>query len=178
MLFSEAFFKTLTTKIEKLDFLDTKLQDVFATIFSQIMYISFEKEVHEIFSAGRELSYTDLNCLWRKHQLEYYGDMVEFDVEAEKESSWSSILHIFNSPFYCYSYAFGNLLTFSLYEQYLQEGVKFVARYKNILRAGGSKTPYNLLLENGFDIESPEFYQKGLKVVAGMVAEFEKAINS
>ena len=158
---------------DKLDFIEAELQDIFATIFRQVQYVLFEKEVHENILSGKELTYEDYNQIWRNQQLKMTGDLVDYDVSGNEETGWSGIPHIFHSPFYCYSYAFGNILSFALYQRYLNEGSSFNEKYKNILRSGGSKSPFELLKENGIDIHSAQFYRDGLEVVANLVSEFE-----
>ena len=173
MLVSEYIMKNLNTT-EKLDLLEKKLNDIFSTIFRQVQYVSFEKKVHETIFSGKELTYIDFNKMWREEQLKMTGNVVEYDVKAEEECGWSTIPTIFARPFYCYSYAFGNILVFALYNKYKKEGKSFVTKYKNILKAGGSRKPYELLLENGFDIKSKKYYESGIKIVEEMVDEFEK----
>lgn len=109
--------KSIVSAEEYKDYLNERLGDIFATIFRQVQYVVFEKQVHEAIYAGQELSYKDLNKLWRAEQEKLYGGVVQYDVPAEDESGWSMIPHIFHTPFYCYAYAFGNLLTFALYNQ-------------------------------------------------------------
>lgn len=175
MILSETLVKKLSNE-EKIGFLVKKLEDIFATIFRQVQYVSFEKRVHETILSGKELTYEDFNKIWREEQLKMSGDKIEYDIPAEQETGWSTIPHIFKTPFYCYSYAFGNLLTFALYEKYKEEGKSFIEKYKNILKAGGSRIPYELLKENGFDIKSKEYYKKGLSVVEEMVNELETLV--
>ncbi len=98
--------------------------------------------------------------------------VVLYDREAEDESGWSMIPHIFHTPFYCYAYAFGNLLTFALYNK-VQDGSLSKEQYKDILRAGGSERPRDLLGRYGIDIASSDFYTSGLREVEKMVEEFE-----
>ena len=50
---------------------------------------------------------------------------------------------------------------------------EFVEMYKNILRAGGSKRPKDLLAENGIDITSSEFYSGAFAVVEGLIKMVE-----
>jgi oligoendopeptidase F len=171
-LLNNAIEKTLSDE-DKLAFIENQLSDIFATIFRQIQYTLFEKHVHETILSGSALSYSDLNMLWRQEQEKLTGGMVEYSTPANLESSWSGIPHIFSTPFYCYSYAFGNILSFALYEKYKIEGEGFVEKYKKILRSGGSQTPYELLIENGLDITSPDFYKAGLNVVEELVNKFE-----
>ena len=65
--------KSLVTVGEYKEYLNERLGDIFATIFRQVQYVAFEREVHTQIHAGQELSYKDLNILWRKHQESLYG---------------------------------------------------------------------------------------------------------
>ncbi len=174
MLLSEKV-KTIISPEEYQNFLNDHLGDVFATIFRQVQYITFERQVHELIHSGQEMTYRELNLLWRSEQEKMNGWLVQYDLDSSEESGWSMIPHIFRSPFYCYAYAFGNLLTFSLYNKVKNKDLS-VEDYKNILRAGGSKRPRDLLARYGIDIASPEFYQTGLREVEKMVEEFEGLI--
>ncbi len=167
--------KSLVTADEYREYLNERLGDIFATIWRQVNYVSFEREVHTQIHSGNELTYKELNSLWRVEQEKLYGGVVEFDVPAEDESGWSMIPHIYHTPFYCYAYAFGNLLTFALYNK-VQSGELTKEDYKDILRAGGSERPRDILNRYGIDIASPEFYRAGIAEVEKMVEEFERLI--
>ena len=78
-----------------------------------------------------------------------------------------------HSPFYCYAYAFGELLVLALLRRYDAEGDAFVPRYLDLLRAGGSDTPHALLTRVGLDITDPGFWGGGLGLLEDMVAEAE-----
>ena len=169
--------KSLVSPEEYREYLNERLGDIFATIFRQVQYVVFEKQVHEAIHRGEELTYQELNILWRKEQEKLYGGRVRYDVPADSESGWSMIPHIFHSPFYCYAYAFGNLLTFALYNK-VKNGELSVEDYKNILRAGGAERPRDLLAQYGIDIASPDFYRSGLAEVEKMVVEFENMLES
>ena len=67
-------------------------------------------------------------------------------------------------------------MAFSLYESYLEDGTKLIKSYKDILKAGGSKDPYELLLKEGFDLKDPEFFNKGFKLIEKWVKELEVLI--
>ncbi len=162
---------------EKVAFLAKQIENAFATSFRQIQYVNFEKRVHESFYNWENLTYADFNKIWRQTQVEMSGDTIDYDVPEEKESSWSWIPHIFASPFYCYSYSFGNILSFSLYQRYKQEWKDFIPKYKNILKAWGSMTPYDLLQTIWIDISSDKFYQDWIKVIEKMIDDLEDLIK-
>ena len=170
----ESLFNELKTKQEKLHFMDFRLQEFFGTIFRQITYINFEKEVHSIIDTEKNLTSKDLNRIWQEKNRQQYGEIVELEKEISKNSGFLAIPHIFHTPFYCYSYAFGNILSFSLYQKYQEHGKNFIKDYKEILKAGGSKTPQDLLKSHQIDILSKSFYEDGLKVIEKIVKEFEQ----
>lgn len=170
LMFDELLKKT-ESKDEKISMLVERLDGAFNTIFRQSQIVLFEKEIHERLLAEEELTYIDFNKSWRKHTSKLYGSVVRFDNEAEEDSMWSHIPHIFRTPFYCYTYSFGNLLSLSLYEMYKNEGDAFIPKYKEILKAGGSVPPEELLMRYGIDITKPEFYNGGLKVIDDLVNE-------
>lgn len=126
--------KSLVSQDEYREYLNERLGDVFATIFRQVQYVIFERGVHTEIHKGNELSYKDLNLLWRTEQEKMNGGFIVYDTSAEEESGWSMIPHIYHTPFYCYAYAFGNLLTFALYNK-VQDGSLSKEDYKDILRA-------------------------------------------
>lgn len=57
-------------------------------------------------------------------------------------------------PFYCYSYAFAQLLSLALMHEYDVKGPEFVPRFLQILERGGTKAPMEILEEAGFDVSS------------------------
>src|SRR5262249_52241563 len=87
---------------------------------------------------------------------------------------WSYIGHFIRSPFYCYAYAFGELLVLALVHKHKQEGPAFVPRYLELLAAGGSQAPDVLLAKLGVDVTDPAFWELGLRLLGDMVAEAEE----
>jgi oligoendopeptidase F len=100
-----------------------------------------------------------------------FGDSVE--LTDDYAWWWLYIPHFVHSPFYCYAYAFGELLVLSLLELYDRQGERFVPRYLELLRAGGSDTPERLLARLDLDVADPKFWDGGLAVLEGLVAEAE-----
>jgi oligoendopeptidase F len=86
---------------------------------------------------------------------------------------WLYIPHFVHSPFYCYAYAFGELLVLALLRRYDEEGAGFVPRYLELLRAGGSDTPPTLLERVGLDITNPAFWDGGLALIEELLNQAE-----
>ena len=76
-----------------------------------------------------------------------------------------------------YSYAFGNLLVLALYKVYKEEGDKFVSKYLNILRAGGSDSPINILKNVGIDITKESFWELGFEMIKEKINELKKILK-
>jgi oligoendopeptidase F len=89
------------------------------------------------------------------------------------ETFWTYIPHFVHSPFYVYAYAFGDCLVNSLYAVYQNAESGFQEKYFDMLRAGGTKHHSELLAPFGLDASDPEFWAKGLSVIAGLIDELE-----
>lgn len=147
-----------------------QLDNAYATIARQLHFVDFEIKAHGM--ARKNVSVQDLNKEYYKMLKEHFGDSVE--ISECFASEWSYISHIFDRPFYCYAYGFGNLLSFAVYAKYKEEKNKYVNNVIKMLSDGGSKSPRELVKELGFNINSEEFWQKGFDVVKSMIDELEK----
>jgi oligoendopeptidase F len=152
------------------DIIFKQIDDAYATIMRQSYFALFEKQAHDMIQ--KNASVDDLSKAYMENLKEQFGDAV--DVSDEFKWEWVSIPHIYHTPFYVYAYAFGQLLVFSLYQQFKAEGDSFKPKYLKILSAGGSEAPAKILSEAGVDIRSAAFWQGGFDVLSRMVDELEK----
>jgi len=164
------------SKEDKIYLLENKLWDIMATIFRQIQYVDFELEVHNGILNWKQYSYEDYCNIWREKQELMSWKNLKYDVKANEENSWSMIPHIFHTPFYCYSYAFWNILSFSLYNKYEKEWKNFVKNYKEILASWWSLPPKELLQKYGIDITKKSFYENAFREIEKMLEELEKLV--
>lgn len=160
---------------EKLELLNQKLLDVFGSIHRQIMYVSFERRVHEHIHAGGEMTYKELNLWWDEESKKLGGDVVTPILPPEKNYTWSAIPHIFATPFYCYAYSFGMLVSLALVEKYKREGATMIDDYVKLLSSGGSVPPVEILQSIGIDVTQPAFYSEAFATIESWLAEFEKS---
>ncbi|MFN3869792.1 MAG: M3 family oligoendopeptidase [Hyphomicrobiaceae bacterium] len=156
---------------EKKAMLAGKVEDMINTVVRQIAFYSFERRVHEERRAG-ELTSDRLGEIWLDVQRESLGPAI--DLKPGYEVFWTYIPHFIHSPFYVYAYAFGDCLVNSLYGLYRESHPGFVEKYFDMLKAGGSKHHSELLAPFGLDARDPEFWNKGLKVLEGMIDELER----
>ncbi len=151
------------------DILFKQVDDAYATIMRQSFFALFEREAHKLVKDGAIID--DLSEMYLENLKTQFGKAVSISDEFRWE--WVSIPHFYHTPFYVYAYAFGQLLVFSLYQRYKKEGDSFKPGYIQILEAGGSKAPAEILSESGIDISSQAFWQGGFDVIDGMVKELE-----
>ncbi|MGW5956414.1 M3 family oligoendopeptidase [Methylorubrum thiocyanatum] len=150
--------------------LAAKVEDMINTVVRQIAFYSFERKVHLARAQG-ELTAEQINELWMSVQAESLGPAITLD--KGYEPFWAYIPHFIHSPFYVYAYAFGDCLVNSLYGVYARAEPGFVERYFALLSAGGSKPYGELLKPFGLDASDPGFWQIGLGMIEGMIAELE-----
>ncbi|HBX68637.1 MAG TPA: oligoendopeptidase F [Chloroflexi bacterium] len=151
------------------DILFSQVDDAYATIMRQIFFAMFEVTAHDLVAEGATVD--QLAEAYYENLQKQFGDSVELSEEFKWE--WVSIPHFMHVPFYVYAYSFGQLLVFSLYQQYKAEGEAFKPRYLKVLAAGGSASPMEICAEAGLDITQAEFWQGGFDVIKGLVAELE-----
>jgi oligoendopeptidase F len=159
-----------TDKKQRKAMLAAKVEDMINTVVRQIAFYSFERKVHSERRSG-ELTAERLNAMWLEVQAESLGPAI--DLRPGYETFWSYIPHFVHSPFYVYAYAFGDCLVNSLYAVYERAAAGFAERYLAMLAAGGTKHHADLLQPFGLDARDPAFWQGGLSVIEGMIAELE-----
>jgi oligoendopeptidase F len=155
----------------RLSLLVQKIEDSIATVFRQVAMNRFEQAAHEARRAEGELAVARFGALWRETQQAMFGGSVTLG--AHYDLWWSYIPHFIHSPGYVYAYAFGELLVLALYARYREAGPSFPPAYLELLSAGGSAWPHELLAPLGVDLKDPRFWQKGLAMIEGLVGEAE-----
>ncbi len=158
----------------RISMLARKLEDTFATVFRQISMNRFEDAIHTARRAEGELSEDRLTELWMQSQQAMFGDSVT--LRDDYGIWWSYIPHFINTPGYVYAYAFGELLVLALFNKYRREGASFASKYLDVLSAGGSDKPENILAKAGVDLTDPNFWQEGLTTLDDMVSQLESLV--
>ena len=168
MLTFKALLKETHEPRERKALIAGKVEDMLNTVVRQVAFYTFERKLHEARRQG-ELTPDQLGAIWLETQAESLGQAIE--LKPGYEVFWAYVPHFIHSPFYVYAYAFGDCLVNSLYGLYDEAHPGFVNKYFDMLKAGGSKHHSELLAPFGLDASKPEFWNKGLKVIEGMIDE-------
>ncbi len=159
----------------RLAMLCNQVEDAFSTVFRQVAFNRYEDASHTARRSEGELSVEQLGELFQEKLQAMFGDALI--LTDEHKVWWSYVGHFLHTPGYVYAYAFGNLLALSVYHRYLERGEAFVEDYLDFLAAGGSTRPDELVRRIGMDITDPGFWDAGLQILDGMVAEVERLAN-
>ena len=151
------------------DILFGQMDDAYATIMRQAYFALFERQAHERVHEGAAVD--DLSGIYFDNLKDQFGDSL--DLSEDFRFEWLAIPHFFGVPFYVYAYSFGQLLVLALYKQYKEEGEGFIPRYFDILSAGGSASPEEILTKAGIDMHAEAFWQGGFDVVKQSLEQLE-----
>lgn len=149
------------------------IEEMYGTVFRQTALTRFEMAAHQQRKSG-QLATDDIAALWLQEQEKLFGASIEM-IPAYRWG-WTYISHFIHSRFYCYSYSFGELLTLALYQRYLDEGEAFVPSYLRLLESGGSQRPEVALARLGIDINQPEFWNRGFRVIQGLLDDLRATV--
>jgi oligoendopeptidase F len=171
MLVFQSLKEMLDDPRQRLTLVCAKIEDSFATVFRQAIMSRFEQSLHKARGEEGELPADRIDELWMAANRPMFGDALH--LTEDYRHWWMYIPHFIHSPFYTYAYSFGELLVLALFEKYNSEGDAFVPPYLDLLAAGGSAPPSELLGRMGVDITAADFWQGGLAVLSRMVEEAE-----
>ena len=159
VLLTDHMLKAARTPAERIFVLSQVLERMRASYFRQTMFAEFELLAHEAQQRGEALSgkkFTEMYCgLLRKYHGAESGVMT---IDAQYCAEWAYIPH-FHRPFYVYAYATSATAAQYFGEQILAGKPGAREAYLNVLRAGGSLPPHELLKQAGLDLSTPEPYQ-------------------
>ena len=111
MLITDRLLAEETDPMARRELLAAAVDDIYATVMRQTFFVRFELAAHAAIMANK--SADDLFDLYLENLNEQFGDSMT--VAPELRYEWISIPHLFNTPFYCYAYSFGQLLVLALY---------------------------------------------------------------
>lgn len=161
------------TKLAK-DVLSHWLQGFEGTVLRQSLFATFERDASRKVDTGDSLTADSLDELYTSLNKEWYGAKSAFAPENSYE--WMRIPH-FYSTFYVYKYATSYCASLSLFEDLKRNADNTTAQHRvlNLLKAGGSKSPLDIMLEAGVDFRTPAPIEKAFKTYERFVGRAEEA---
>ncbi|OTP06872.1 oligoendopeptidase PepF/M3 family protein [Enterococcus sp. 10A9_DIV0425] len=163
LIVADATLKSATTKEEKINLLDTKLQNALAMFMNIHSRFIFENRFYQARQEGL-VSENEITDMMIEAQKEGYNN----GLATYHPHFWASKLHFFidDVPFYNFPYTFGYLFSLGIYAHANKQGASFEQEYINFLRDTASMTTEELAQKHlGVDLTKPDFWQAGINMV-------------
>ncbi len=159
--------KVSKTDDERMLYLGSALENLRGTFFRQAMFAEFERTVHAKVDKGDSLTGEALTQIYGDILKRYHGDKEGVvKINDLYAIEWAYIPH-FYTQFYVFQYA-TSISAGNMFATEILKGTPGARdKYLAILKAGGSRYPYELVKEAGVDLASPAPY---LAIVARMNA--------
>ncbi len=173
--FEGIIFDQLTKDLpndQKIIALHNKIQEDIQSIFRQIACFNFETEAHNRLRNEGIISKEDFTDMMNKHMHNYLGKT--FELRETDGYQWVSWTHL-RSPFYVYTYAYGQLVSSALRQIYYDDN-KFIVKIKEFLKAGSSNTVENIFKSVGISVNK-KFFENGLKAIKQDINTLEELIK-
>lgn len=158
-LMLEKILKDTKDEQEKLYYLGHALEFIRGTYFRQTQFSEFELKLHEEIEKGNSLSGQKISQIYGDIVRRYYGhDKGVVNIDEKFFTEWAFVGH-FYSGFYVYQYSTSIAAAYHFAEKILNGDKKTLEKYMNVLKAGGSKYPHEILMDAGLDMTKPDAYK-------------------
>ncbi len=173
-LLSDHLTKNAKNDDERLSLLNSLIESIRTTVYSQVMYAEFEKAIHEKVEKGGALSAKSLNTIWGSLMKKYFGS--DFEVDSLANLWWARVPHFYFN-FYVYKYATSMSAANEIYRNLKDGKSSDIQKYITFLKAGSSDYPINVLKKAGVDMTSPKPVDNMLKTFGGLVDQMEQILK-
>ncbi len=178
-LLLDLMLKRAATREERVVLLQHAIDGIVGTFYNQVLFADFELEAHRVVEQDQPVTSEVLSNIYARLLADYWGDALTPDTRAQY--TWARIPHFYQSPYYVYQYATCFASTAKLMkdvgggdEAAREAGVK---RYLDLLRAGGSDYPMNLLARAGVDLSQPDTVRAVVEQLDGLVTRLESELG-
>lgn len=149
---------------------NSRVDDLLATLYRQTMFAEFEQVTHEALEAGTPLTVDFLREEYGKLLARYFGPQMTFETVSNLEGL--RIPHFYRA-FYVYKYATGVSASIALAKRVLGGGAQERDDYYAFLRSGGSRFPIESLKVAGVDMSEPQAVEAACAEFSRLVGELE-----
>jgi oligoendopeptidase F len=147
------------------------LEDQLVAACRQVAVYRFESQLREHWQAAGQLDADAIGDRWLATQRELYGDSLALSDSCG--SWWSCMDALYQAPGSGYAYLYGQFAATALAGQHAELGTGFGERMLDLMAAGGSAAPGELLRRAGVDPLAPETWQGTLAALGERVAALE-----
>ena len=178
MLFFDHMLSRTTDQRERIVLLQHAIDDIVGTFYRQCLFADYELQVHQLAEQGEPITADTLSRIYFDLFKTYHGDAMTYDDSAR--ITWARVPHFFGMPYYVYQYATCYASSAQLIQKITSsdaaERRDGVDRFLDLLKAGGSDYPMNLLKRAGVDLSTPAPAEAVVKHLDKRVTQLEQEI--
>ena len=175
LIVADATLKGATSKAEKINLLDAKMQNAIAMFMNIHARFIFENNFYTARQQGL-VAPEEITEMMVGAQKEAYAD----GLATYHPHFWAAKLHFFidDVPFYNFPYTFGYLFSMGIYAQAMKSDGNFEDQYIALLRDTAAMTTEELAQKHlNVDLTKPDFWQAGIDMVLHDIADFIELTN-
>ncbi|MBT2683345.1 oligoendopeptidase F [Bacillus sp. ISL-37] len=139
---------------------------------THLLEAEYQRLVYAHAEAGKALTAKSLTEIKTDVLKGFWGDTVEIDEGAGL--TWMRQPHYYMG-LYPYTYSAGLTASTAVSQLIQEEGQPAVDRWLDVLRAGGTMKPLELLKHAGLDMSTPEPVRKAVAYVGSLIDELEQS---
>jgi oligoendopeptidase F len=149
------------------------LENFRQTVSRQALFAEFELKIHDLAKQGTALTADLLDQTYLDLLREYYGEAEGvMKIDPLYATEWAYIPHFYYN-FYMFQYTTSFIAATALSNGIHSGAEQARARYLEMLKAGGSKYPVELLQIAGVDLSNPAVYEEAFKSFDQALDEIE-----
>ena len=177
MLLQDLVVREAKTAEEKLFYLGTGLEALRGTFFRQTMFAEFELAINQEVETGNVLTGAKLSNIYLELLKRYHGhDQGVVTIDDLYGIEWAFIPH-FYYDFYVFQYATSIAAATELADKIGSGDSGAQQDFINLLKAGGSDYPYQLMKRAGIDMATPAPYRALVSRMNKIMDEMEAILD-
>jgi oligoendopeptidase F len=137
-------------------------------LVTHLLEAAYQREVYKIIDEGGSVQAAKLNQIKRGVLEKFWGDAVKINEGAEL--TWMRQPHYYMG-LYPYTYSAGLTVATEVSKRILKEGQPAIEDWREVLKAGGTKTPVELAKMAGVDITTEKPLLDTIEHIGNMIDE-------
>ena len=178
MLLHFYLYERAQTKEMKLYLLDHLFTQFRGTLFRQVQFAEFERDIHAMVERGEPLTSQVLCEHYGKLNAKYYGPDMAGNGADENDPcrfEWARIPHFYYN-FYVYKYSTSFAASQYFARKIYDGDTATREKYLKFLASGCSQAPLDTMIEAGVDLRDSKPIEAAFKIFEDALDEFERLI--
>ena len=178
MLLQFYLYEKAESKEMKLYLLDHLFNQFRGTLFRQVQFAEFERDIHAMVERGEPLTSQSLSEHYGKMNAKYYGPDMSENGSNEKDPirfEWSRIPHFYYN-FYVYKYSTSFAASQYFARKIYDGDTDTREKYLEFLKSGCSMDPLDTMIKAGVDLRDSKPIESAFKIFENALNDFEKMV--